>query len=260
MDNKKSSNIRVIVNKDAKAEGLSVGERKIFDHIKRSKDSTLKLSLSMGTSVRSLQSDFAAAMESEHRNKFYKENQSACLFGLLLSVLGVTLILKTFTPSENIPSLLIFTGLFAACFMYLVLYQTKKTLPVNPLQSNIVRFVLFALIAFASQAAGAVVVIAFGLFKFADTIISEPVLFIALIGIVSLNVLFYFLLGAPTVIGRRYMDQIEGLKIYPRAIPKCTSENGSVMSILPCGRARRWRESCRRRFAYASRLPPPDPR
>ncbi len=46
----------------------------------------------------------------------------------------------------------------------------------------------------------------------------------------------------------------------PRAIPKCTSENGSVMSILPCGRARRWRESCRRRFAYASRLPPPDPR
>ncbi len=46
----------------------------------------------------------------------------------------------------------------------------------------------------------------------------------------------------------------------PRATPKCTSENGSVMSVLPCGRARRWRESCKRRFAYASRLPPPDPR
>ena len=46
----------------------------------------------------------------------------------------------------------------------------------------------------------------------------------------------------------------------PRATPKCTSENGSVMSVLPCGRARRWRESCKRRFAYASRLPSPDPR
>ena len=48
--------------------------------------------------------------------------------------------------------------------------------------------------------------------------------------------------------------------IGPRATPKCTSENGSVMSVLPCGRARRWRESCKRRFAYASRLPSPDPR
>ena len=46
----------------------------------------------------------------------------------------------------------------------------------------------------------------------------------------------------------------------PRATPKCTSENDSVMSVLPCGRARRWRESCKRRFAYASRLPSPDPR
>ena len=48
--------------------------------------------------------------------------------------------------------------------------------------------------------------------------------------------------------------------VLPRATPKCTSENGSVMSVLPCGRARRWRESCKRRFAYASRLPSPDPR
>ena len=50
------------------------------------------------------------------------------------------------------------------------------------------------------------------------------------------------------------------VKSNPRATPKCTSENGSVMSVLPCGRARRWRESCKRRFAYASRLPSPDPR
>ncbi|MEO1141302.1 MAG: DUF2207 domain-containing protein, partial [Pseudomonadota bacterium] len=34
------------------------------------------------------------------------------------------------------------------------------------------------------------------------------------VGIVVLNILFYFLLGAPTTLGRKRMDKIEGLRTY----------------------------------------------
>ncbi len=43
---------------------------------------------------------------------------------------------------------------------------------------------------------------------------SDPWPIVIVVGIIVLNVLFFFLLGAPTALGRAKMDEIEGLKTY----------------------------------------------
>jgi hypothetical protein len=46
------------------------------------------------------------------------------------------------------------------------------------------------------------------------TDITPPLSLVALATLLMVNILFYFLMGAPTQIGRRRMDEIEGLRTY----------------------------------------------
>lgn len=52
----------------------------------------------------------------------------------------------------------------------------------------------------------------FGFWAFAGA--TSPVAVLIILGIVLLNIVFYHLMKAPTIKGRRIMDQIEGLKLY----------------------------------------------
>jgi uncharacterized membrane protein len=44
--------------------------------------------------------------------------------------------------------------------------------------------------------------------------LSAPLMVAVLSGIVAINVVFYYLLKAPTLLGRRILDQIEGFKMF----------------------------------------------
>ncbi len=54
----------------------------------------------------------------------------------------------------------------------------------------------------------------FGAYHVNGGVESLPVLPLIAVALVALNILFFFLLGAPTALGRQALDEIEGLQMY----------------------------------------------
>ncbi|GMB81319.1 DUF2207 domain-containing protein [Shinella zoogloeoides] len=166
---------------------------------------------SNGRNVQKLGRDFRDAMEKEHRQKYYHANWPQAIGGIVLTLacLAALLIFGSL-PEEGIT--LVVMPVFASIFISVFAAGLGQNL--RQARTLGARIFAVALIAFV----GFILLTVFGGIALATFVSVEAAgqlpLFAAIGGIVVTNLVFFFLMGAPTPVGRRMMDGIEGLRQY----------------------------------------------
>jgi len=190
-------------------EPLPIGEAILLKRVKLALNNEMAISKSNGSGVKAMQQKFAAAMEKEHRDRFYKHNYMWVILGIVLSIFILIAVLTIGSVSPEALVFVVVSGvvtLFVSIFAFS--FAKMRFTPKN-LIAKIFNLVITGFMVFTFASAG----LTAGVQLFMAAII-EPWPIISVVGIIVLNVLFFFLLGAPTAIGRQKMDEIEGLKTY----------------------------------------------
>ncbi len=188
---------------------LPAGEKIIFNHIRLALNEELIVSASNGTSIKHLQKNFSSKLENEHRNKFYKHNLLWVGIGVALSFLTLIFTFAYGNVSKDALAFIFFGGIATIVVSVFVInfgknLLSRKNLIGNAFQLIIIGFFVFS---FVSSTLG------FAASSLLNLLVT-PWVIIMLVAVIVLNVLFFFLLGAPTQLGRQKMDEIEGLKTY----------------------------------------------
>ncbi len=184
---------------------LPAGEAQVMRQVEASGGS-LRINKGNGTSIAAMQTAFSTAMESEHRSNYYKANVGYVIAGVTFSIIVFVATLMFGDIDE--------AGIFA--LIVLVIAGVITTILVTrwakarsaSLWGKIKLIIGTAIASFVLIAIGGIV-----LATITETTTS-PLLFGGLAALVMLNLSFFFLMGAPTPIGRGRMDEIEGLKRY----------------------------------------------
>jgi hypothetical protein len=186
---------------------LPVGEATFLKYLGGPGD-TLKVNRDSGLRVQAIGSAFRKAIESEHANRFYLHNRGYMFAGVALSVvlLAVTVMFGGF-DEESIALMLAMTLPAIVVSIFAVnlgrAFRNARTLGARIAAVVATGFAGFVGLSILSSLAAI----------FLD-VVSYLALPIMVGGVVIANLVFYFLMGAPTPIGRRMMDGIAGLRQY----------------------------------------------
>ena len=198
-----------IVRTDKKREAnLPVGEVSLLDRVERYSSKSITIKKSNGTSVKKMHDNFIEAMEGEHRQSYYRSNFGSIAFGIFISVVGFIAIIATGGVSESIFVKIIpvfIVGILGTIILskFGRAFRAGGTLAEKI--TSVFSFVAFGFIALT---------IGIGALSNIMDLQSLALLLICILGLVMLNALFFFLLGAPTPLGREKMDTMEGLETY----------------------------------------------
>jgi len=164
-----------------------------------------------GEAVKKVGANFRSAMEKEHRNKYYQANTAYVVGGIGLSVLFLLAILM-FGSLDEVTILVVILPVIASIFVTLFAVGIGRMFRRGGSLFSRIAAVLFA------------AVFGFILFSTSLTVLAVVVttaleahqipLLIAVGGIVLVNLLFFYLMGAPTPLGSKMMDGIDGLRQY----------------------------------------------
>lgn len=186
---------------------LPVGEAAILRYLGPSGD-TLTVNKANGVRVQATGTAFRNAIEKEHRDGFYRHNRLYSIGGVALSV-GVLAVVMIFgNVGEETIGLMIGVTIPAVVMSVFAVNFGKAFTQGKSLGARIGAAVALAFAGFVTLSVGSAFFIAF---LMSDP---EPAFPIAIAGIVMANVVFFFLMGAPTPIGRKMMDGIAGLRQY----------------------------------------------
>ncbi len=185
--------------------GLASSERRLLDWV-QARGGSATINRANGPAVKKLGSDYVAAVHEESRETFFRNNYLHAGLGIALSVAAIALAaVMAGNGPDSIPVL--FPLVFAAVFGT-VGVNGFAALRRRGLGRRIVGAVvgLFVLV-FAAGATGASLMIA-------EAVGSSWTFPAAVVVLLAVNVLFFHLLAAPTVNGRKVMDKLEGLILY----------------------------------------------
>ncbi|ANM09402.1 MULTISPECIES: DUF2207 domain-containing protein [unclassified Rhizobium] len=172
---------------------------------------TLTIDKANGERVKAVGQAFRSAIEKEHRGKYYNSNIGYTSGGIALSAAALlALFVFGSLEPETIALMLIPTAIsvFVAVFVAGFMRSMHRG---SSLFGKIIAIIATAVGVFVGISILAVVVLALAssLVELHET----PMLF-AVGGIVLLNILYFFIMGAPTPLGARMMDGIDGLRQY----------------------------------------------
>lgn len=191
---------------NASPASFPIGERTVIERVDANGGS-LPLTEDMGTKIQTLANQFRGAMEGEHRYDFYLHNLGWIVPGVLISILTIGAALIFGGMDEGSLAILIPVLFFAVIATFMAV-QIAKRIRDGSLGAKIQ-------LAFYLVFAG-VVVVNGGLTFFSTVLgsISNPLLIGAVATLVMLNLLFFWLMGAPTPLGQQRMAEVAGLRQY----------------------------------------------
>jgi Predicted membrane protein len=192
-----ASKLRITTTGKQPDEPLSPGERVLFDYL--GSRGTVVIDKTTGPELQKKRADFTRAIETENRSLWFRNNTGYAVLGfiLALALLGGMVATDILSIEWLIGAAVI--GIFAGVILGAVggMRQGLRFLP----------FIgVFWLSMFGINALGALVD---GLGGFAVNTAA-----ISAISIVAVTIVFAVLMRAPTLQGRKVMDQIDGLKLY----------------------------------------------
>ena len=173
--------------------------------------SPLVIDAANGANVQRVGARFRSAVEREHRGEYYRANTLYVIGGVVLSALALGAIIVFGRLHEEVLPMIIVPA-FLSIFGSIVATSVGRSFRSSRgLGARIASVIVFAFIGFVAVSILAGVVA--GVLASSDTTQELP-LMVAIIGIFALNFVFFFLMGAPTPIGRKMMDGIAGLRQY----------------------------------------------
>ncbi|MFS8116078.1 DUF2207 domain-containing protein, partial [Rhizobium jaguaris] len=202
---------RVVIRAAGKAASdLSGGDKVLMQAV--GPFSPLVIDKENGEAVQRLGSKFRSAIERDHRGEYYKANRLYIGIGAALSVLILAAIVIFGRLHENALPLIVVPG-FLSIVVTVFAGAVGRTFLRHDagLGRRVFSVLIFAFIGFVMVSAIASV--------FAAVVVplmkaGELPLVAGIVGIFALNVVFFFLMGAPTPLGRKMMDGIAGLRQY----------------------------------------------
>lgn len=163
-----------------------------------------------GKQVQVVGQAFRDAIEKEHSGKYYRGNVGYIVAGMALSIVVLMALLAFGNYGEEVVPIFIFVGIFSVFLGGFAVKVGRGLRPGAPLIARILTIVALSFMVFtAVSILGGTLAVLLTEMQPGDLPIVA-----ALGGIVLINALFFFLMGAPTPLGRRLMDGIEGLRIY----------------------------------------------
>lgn len=202
----------IVIKRTAKKieDSLPVGQRTLLASIGAPGDS-LTIDKANGVKVQKAGESFRSAIEKEHRGKYYRSNIGYIVGGLVLSfsIFLITLVAGGFDEDDvGVLISLVVTAVFFAVGATLFGKQRRQG---DGLLSRLGAIFFMAVSGFVAFTLimGIITKIFFEHVHDANTLA-----LVAIALIVLINVLFIFLMGAPTPLGRKLMDGIEGLRLY----------------------------------------------
>jgi hypothetical protein len=199
---------------------LAPEERAIFTKL-QTNGGTIVVDQAHAVTVADLARKFTTAVVTDNHNRFFRRNLGYVIAGVLLTaaVIGATIAFGGL--QDNDISILVGFGAGGFFVGVFVLPALMSLFGPGP------KFAALARLAFVAIFAAAFISIAFNFFQgFAASGVGEalPVLravlendafpFALVTAFAALNGIFLYLMKAPTVLGRKIMDQLDGLRLY----------------------------------------------
>ncbi|WP_299480225.1 DUF2207 domain-containing protein [uncultured Roseibium sp.] len=192
-------------NGEAPGTGLPRGEAALEKWLS-GRGSSLTLNEANGNSIQTLGSKFTGAIERESGGLYFKSNWTYLIPGVLLS-------LATF-------ALLVFFGLlgsqqqeFVMLFLFFSVFATFFSAGLGALALGSLNFPLRLIFTLGFFALG--MGIAATLANLITGALASMIAFPVSVAIlVAINIVFFLIIDAPTTLGRKFLDEIEGLKLY----------------------------------------------
>lgn len=176
---------------------LPAGEKLVFDYVALKRIVTIDKST--GPRINEVRASFIKAIESENREVYFRNNAIFVVLGMAGSALLLLLLVVFELLNIEFLVFAIFAGIILG-----VLSSAIQTFRSGSALQKVFVAIWFGVIGFNFISGTG--------FALTDLRIDTP--FIAAASIVLLNVLFAVLMRAPTVQGRKVMDQIDGFKMY----------------------------------------------
>ena len=191
-------------------EKLQAGEADLLKAVGGSGD-TLTIDKAHGEKVKSVGQSFRSSIEREHRGKYYNSNAGYITGGVILSAAAlVALFVFGSLEPDTIALMVIPIGISVFLSIFVAGF-TKALHRGGSLVSKIFAVIAIAIAVFVglSILSSVVLALASSLMKFHET----PMLF-AVGGIVLFNILYFFIMGAPTPLGAKMTAGVDGLRQY----------------------------------------------
>jgi uncharacterized membrane protein YgcG len=201
---------------------LPPGERVIFDWIK-SQGGEARISAGNGTAVAKVGTDFRQTIEKENKHKFFRKNFGYFIAGLALTagVVVAVIVFGNMRPEE-------YGLIFGACFVgfFVGMFAIPTVMSVASIRhetwtyKTAIKLLIFGgiVVFIFGQFFSVIIAMLGGLGGLAEIVPSllrdYPFPFALVGGFATLNGLFFYLLRAPTDLGREVMDKLEGLHLY----------------------------------------------
>ncbi len=190
---------------------------------------TFAIEKSNGERVQQISKTFRQAIEKEHRSKYYRHNTVYIVLGVLLSLMAAAalLIFGDIDPDDLgllIPA--VFSGGFWSFF---AVNAGKSLLRKKTIAARIAAIISFAMLGLVAFSIGGIFIVGM-IDSIGD---GQWPVFAGIGGLVLVNVLFFFLMGAPTPLGRKLMDEIEGLRTYLTVAEKDRMNMAGAPSMSP---------------------------
>jgi hypothetical protein len=207
-------------NNPAGAAPLSAEERAIVTKLATT-GGTIVIDRAHSTTVADLATKFTSAVVTLNRNRFFRRNLGYVVFGVAMTV-AVVAVLVAFGGLDDTDVLILFGAGFGGLFLGIFIPPILRSLfGDGPKLAKLMRlsfFLVFAVIFVSSifHIAGAALhtglsgsLPAVGAF-----VENDPFPFVLITAFAALNGIFLYLMKAPTELGRKVMDQLDGLRLY----------------------------------------------
>ncbi|MDQ0319376.1 putative membrane protein [Pararhizobium capsulatum DSM 1112] len=209
LEDLKNALVITATNKSAPA-NLPTGESMLLKAVV-TEGGKLTIDKANGKTVQKVGASFRSAMEKEHRNRYYLANTWYVLGGVALSVVFLGSIFIFGNLDDTSIALVLVPALASVVISIFAIGLGKALRKRGTLFSRIKAIVFAAFFGFVLFS-GAFSLVAFVITTALEA--HELPLLIAVSGIILANLLFYYLMGAPTPLGARMMDGIDGLRQY----------------------------------------------
>ena len=185
---------------------LPGGETVIMTDLLRSRD-RFEFDTANGRKIQAAQNRFRSAILNEHAGVFFRHNLGYFIIGAIISAAALAAFAILSRPREEHVVILVAMFAAAAGGALLLSMGARRVLGWLPGGGSIVAGVLYT-------AVGVAILVFLGSLV-AGLGNAFPILAAgAVIAIALMNVAFFHLLRAPTVVGRKVMDEIEGFRLY----------------------------------------------
>jgi uncharacterized membrane protein YgcG len=195
--------------KPAAKEKLEAGDTSLLNAV--GNKGSLTIDKANGERVKSVGQSFRSSIEREHRGKYYNSNTAYTAGGIALSAAALVALFVFGTLEPDTIALMIIPIVVSVFVAIFVAGFARSFRPGGALGGKIVAVIAIAFVVFV----GFSIISSLGLALFSTLLeFHETPMLFAVGGIVLLNLLYVFIMGAPTPLGSKMMDGIDGLRQY----------------------------------------------